>query len=412
MKKPLSDEEYIKRMFKSYYVKAEINPPKDFSKREYAFTLTAKGEMIRHKSFDKWADVKDFLIRNAPLHVYYSSAYYLRPDAPDMDAKEWIGADLIFDIDVDHIYTECKEEHDKWSCLNCGFSARGVAPDSCPQCSSKRIDSKVWFCEKCLGIAKEETIKLVEDFLISDFGLSPSEIEIVFSGRRGFHIHVESDVVKELDQRARREIVDYVKGIGLQLQSKGKKTLYAPQLNAPGWHGRIARGVYEFLSSHEISEIAQAINFKNVTKLKEAVDYILSMLEKAKDEWPLKGDARKVWLKAIERVIALKRCEVDERVTTDIKRLIRLPGSLHGKTGLIVLKLKLSDFETFDPFDHAVAFRKGEIKVRVHDMPKITFLNSEWGPYEEQVVEMPVGLAIYLLCSGNACLAHGDEKEC
>ncbi len=404
MKKNLSNEDYVKRMFKSYYLKWRGEPPKEYDRREYAFMLSKKGDMIRHKSFEKWDEIKEFLAKNAPLHVFYSSAYYLQPSAPDMDAKEWIGADLIFDIDVDHIYTPCKENHDKWLCLECGFKGKGMVPEACPACSSKRIESKTWFCEKCIDIAKEETIKLVEDFLINDFGFSPTEIEIVFSGRRGFHIHVENDVVKELDQRARREIVDYIKGIGLTLQDKKRRKLLVPPLNAYGWSGRIAKGVYEILNSHEPQKIAEILDFKKISKIEKIVRQILSGLEEAKDYRILEGEGRKIWLKAAEKAIVNKRCEIDERVTTDIKRLIRLPETLHGGTGLIVLKMKTRDLEEFDPYKHAVAFKKGVIKVKILEMPKITFLDEEWGPYKDEVIEVPLGLAMYLICSDNAVI--------
>jgi len=43
-------------------------------------------------------------------------------------------------------------------------------------------------------------------------------------------------------------------------------------------------------------------------------------------------------------------CNIDERVTLDIKRLIRHPGSLHGKTGLKTVQISYSDLERFDPF--------------------------------------------------------------
>ncbi|MHC1601195.1 MAG: DNA primase small subunit domain-containing protein [Candidatus Nezhaarchaeales archaeon] len=404
MRSNLSNEDYVKKMFRSYYLKWRGDPPKEYDRREYAFMLSKKGDMIRHKSFEKWDEIREFLAKNAPLHVFYSSAYYLQPSAPDMDAKEWMGADLIFDIDVDHIYTPCKEDHDKWICLECGFNGKGMVPEACPACSSKRIESKTWFCEKCIDIAKEETIKLVEDFLIHDFGFSPTEIEIVFSGRRGFHIHVENDVVKELDQRARREIVDYIKGIGLTIQEKRRRKLLVPPLNACGWSGRIAKGVYEILNSHEPQEIAEMFDLKKIPKVESLVKQILSGLEEAKDYWVLEGEARKIWLKVAERAIADKRCEIDERVTTDIKRLIRLPGTLHGGTGLIVLKMGMRDLEAFDPYEHAVAFKKGEIKVKIVEMPKITFLGQEWGPYRDEVVEVPLGLAIYLICSDNATI--------
>ncbi len=399
MKEEADNEGFIKRMFRKYYLEWSGEPPKDFSRREFAFMISRKGDMIRHKAFEKWDEVKEFLRKNSPLHVYYSSAYYAQPSAPDMDAKEWMGADLIFDIDVDHVYTPCKEQHDRWTCLDCGFAGNGTPPEPCPNCSSKRIEAKTWFCEKCLETAKEETIKLVEDFLIQDFGFPPQEISIVFSGRRGFHVHVESDAVRELDQRARREIVDYVKGIGLLVQ--GKKKIFAPPLNAGGWPGRIAKGVYELLNSGGAKAF---LNLKGGSKVEEAIKVIMRGLEEAQDYWPLEGTARRIWFKAVERVIAHKRCEVDERVTTDVKRLIRLPGTLHGGTGLIATKVPLEGLESFDPYVHAVAFVKGEVKVKILSMPKITFLDQTWGPYSDEVVEVPMGLAVYLVCSENAII--------
>ncbi|MEM0240092.1 MAG: DNA primase small subunit PriS [Candidatus Nezhaarchaeales archaeon] len=395
------NESFVKRVFKEYYSKWYGEPPKNYNMREYAFIISRKGDMIRHKAFESWDEVREFLRKNVPLHGFYSSAYYLQPSAPDMDAKGWIGADLIFDIDVDHIHTPCKDVHDKWVCLDCGVVDKGMPPEVCHRCSSKRIEAKTWFCEKCLDVAREETIKLVEDYLIQDFGFSPKEVSIVFSGRRGFHVHVESDIVKGLDQRARREIVDYVKGVGLTLTSKKRKVLLPP-LNAGGWHGRIAKGVYELLNSCQVDDLIRLLGLKRGPQIEENVREIIKRLEEGKRCSTLSGMASKIWLKAVEKAIAYKRCEVDERVTTDIKRLIRLPGTLHGGTGLIVMRIGLKDVETFDPYTHAVAFKKDYVKVRVLNMPKITFLGQEWGPYDNEVVEVPLGLAVYLICSDNA----------
>jgi DNA primase small subunit len=406
LKEELNNEGFIKKMFKKYYAEWREEPPKDFKRREFAFMVSRRGDMVRHKAFEDWGEVKEFLYKNSPLHVYYSSAYYAQPSAPDMDAKEWMGADLVFDIDIDHIYTQCKEQHDKWTCLDCSVTGNGVPPEACPRCSSKRIEVKTWFCEKCLEIAKEEAIKLVEDFLVQDFGFSSHEISIVFSGRRGFHIHVESDVVRGLDQRARREIVDYVRGTGLVVQDRKRKILAAP-LNAGGWPGRIAKGVYELLNSRSARILS---DLKGGSKVEEAIKVIIKELEEARDYWPLEGVARKIWLKAVEEVIAHKRCEVDERVTTDIKRLIRLPETLHGGTGLRAAKVSLRDLETFDPYVHAVAFVKGEVKVKILSMPKITFLNQTWGPYSYEVVEVPMGLAVYLICSENAIVISEEVR--
>ena len=46
--------------------------------------------------------------------------------------------------------------------------------------------------------------------------------------------------------------------------------------------------------------------------------------------------------------------EVDEPVTADIKRLIRLPGSIHGKSGLRVTPLSRAELTDFDPMSMAV----------------------------------------------------------
>ncbi|MDI9619905.1 MAG: DNA primase small subunit PriS [Candidatus Nezhaarchaeota archaeon] len=385
-------ENYIKKMFREYYLKWDGRPPKEYERREYGFVPSRKGDVLRHVSFNDWREMKEFLAKNAPLHVYYSSAYYLQPSAQDMESKEWLGADLVFDIDVDHIYTPCKERHDKWLCLDCNFNGKGMAPEACPKCSSKRIDGKAWFCEECLNVAREETEKLVEDFLMSDFGFSEEEVEIVFSGRRGFHIHVENDVVKQLDQKARREIVDYVKGMGLILEG-GRKKAHAPPLNASGWHGRIARGVYELLVGCD----------KEGAGIEEGTTKtICEKLQESKGYWLVEGDVCRAWLSLAKKAVASKRCNIDERVTIDVKRLIRLPETLHGGTGLIALRIDIDGLSGFDPYKHAVAFNSGEIKVKVAEAPKITFMGQEWGPYLNQVVEVPTGLAVYLISSGNA----------
>jgi DNA primase small subunit len=58
-------------------------------------------------------------------------AYYENPDF-DMDKKSWIGSDLVFDIDADHIPTTCNKIHDEFSCVKCGFNGRGFTPEALP----------------------------------------------------------------------------------------------------------------------------------------------------------------------------------------------------------------------------------------------------------------------------------------
>ena len=60
--------------------------------------------------------------------------------------------------------------------------------------------------------------------LENDFGFSQDELHVFFSGHRGYHVHIENDAVRSLDAMARKEIVDYVTGLGIKLFSiKSKK---------------------------------------------------------------------------------------------------------------------------------------------------------------------------------------------
>ena len=146
--------------------------------------------MVRHKSFVDISDLQIFLGDAVPSDVYHSCAYYENPEA-EMDKKGWLGADLVFDIDADHIPTSCNKIHDEWTCSKCGFSGRGITPEICPICEGLRFDAKTWPCELCLNSAKEETAKLI-DMLEKDFGFSYNEMHLFFSGHRGYHVHIEN----------------------------------------------------------------------------------------------------------------------------------------------------------------------------------------------------------------------------
>jgi DNA primase large subunit len=119
--------------FRGYYSRlpAEQLDVKDFVRREYALLHFGDQKMIRHLSFGGVSELKRSLVEGVPANVYYSSAYYRNPQADDMNAKGWEGADLIFDIDADHIRTDCKDEHDTWACLDCGAGG-GASPGRVP----------------------------------------------------------------------------------------------------------------------------------------------------------------------------------------------------------------------------------------------------------------------------------------
>lgn len=148
-----------------YYMRAHIYEPLMFENREFA--IIKKGsEMWRHLSFKNVEKLRAFLIENAPTHVYYSVAKYEYPELKPMETKKkyWLGSDLIFDIDFPKLKIQTLQE------------------------------------------AKKQSLKLIK-VLQRDFGLE--KLLYVFSGNRGYHVHVHDMSIQKCDNAARREIADY-----------------------------------------------------------------------------------------------------------------------------------------------------------------------------------------------------------
>ncbi len=96
----------------------------------------------------------------------------------------------------------------------------------------------------------------------------------------------------------------------------------------------------------------------------------------------------------------------DEPVTTDIKRLIRAPGSLHGGSGMRVVPLDIRDFADFDPLVDAVVFGEREVRVDL----KMDFTTSLLGntyALKAGTVSVPEALAVFLCCRNVAEIAGG-----
>jgi DNA primase small subunit len=406
----LKSTTFIQETFREYYNK-DFSLSKNFpmiEKREFGFASFERW-MLRHKSFQNEEELTSFLSNFVPKDAYFSCAIYEAPEA-EMERKGWLGADLIFDIDADHIPTSCDKIHDKWTCGDCGFSGKGIAPSKCPACGSEKLNVNTWPCEACLNSAKTETIKLL-DMLMQDFGFSTNEIHVFFSGHRGYHVHVESETVKTLDAVARKEIVDYISGLGFDPtfyvgSRKGwKQTSVAsgPILGNVGWSGRIARGVHDFiLSSKEEDLLIMGLRRNVVETLLKNRDGILRNWNDSRILSAVKGAGPETWKKITEFCVQKQSAKIDTVVTTDIHRLIRLADALHGKTGLKKVGFPISGIEDFDPFKSAVSFKKGTVSVFVSDAPEFRLCDENFGPYKKQKVELPTAAAVLLICRDRA----------
>ena len=120
----------------------------------------------------------------------------------------------------------------------------------------------------------------------------------------------------------------------------------------------------------------------------------------------VKGVGLKSW-----QVIAIKAApyyggKIDVPVTHDIHRVIRLIGSLNGKTGFTVNLLTRDTIDAFDPFSDAIGLTDGMLKVKISEkhtkIPQFRIGDDTYGPFQNEIVELPKAAAVLLLCKGVA----------
>jgi len=398
---------FAKEKFGEYYARPQsrLEPPSGLASREFGFLFFGEKFMLRHKRFPSAAELGAFLRDAVPSDAYHSTALYSDPEA-EMEEKGWLGADLCFDIDADHLEAPCKFEHDRWACA-CGAMGAGPAPKACPECGAEGLKEEAWMCESCLERAKDELLKLIE-VLRSDFGIARSEMSAYFSGHRGYHLHVRSEEIRKLGESERREMVDYLMGIGIDPSIHGLPTSprgypgRIPSPGDPGWAGRLSKAVSEILARYGEEEL-EAIGLapKAAKAIAGERDSLLEDWLGGKG-WRLRRCAGgKGWGAIVRRAIELASVNIDTVVTTDVHRLIRLPGSLNGKTGLVVMPLGLEGIEKFEPFSDAVAFT-GEEKIHIMESPKLRLGGEGFGPYKDETVTLPTSAALLLICKGKA----------
>jgi len=398
-------ENLLVSRFRSYYLESSLEPPPGLDSREWGFLFFDDSGMRRHKSFFSRGEVVDYVRAMVPRHVYHSAAYYQRPGAPTMKEKIWQGADLIFDLDADHL-------------KNAPKSYGGM-----------------------LETVKKETEKLLA-FLMSDFGFSESRLAAVFSGGRGYHIHVRDQRILSLGSDERREIVDYLAGRGLEMDrfivmapmegDWGKDRAFrlrAPAAEAAGWGKRINRSIVSFVHSLRQQSEADAIALLSKRKgigPKRASSFYHSLQKEnvlkeiASGNLDLFRGSAPIWKILLEEFLDeegvnvgfdldSERGKTDEPVTADVRRLIRCPGSLHGGSGLRVTPLSLADLEEFDPLHDALVFGDELIPVQI-TKPFRTEMKGQAYNLAVGREELPAHVAIFLMCRGVAEALSARER--
>ncbi|MFB6155041.1 MAG: DNA primase small subunit PriS [Haloferacaceae archaeon] len=375
--------EYLKGRFGDYYRSADVSLPPAAAEREWGHIPFTPGEgttMVRHQSLLDMGDLQDFLVRESPRHVYFSAARWRDPGARSMDEKGWRGADLVFDLDADHL--------------------PGVAPET---------TSYAGMLDAC----KDALVKLL-DILGEEFAFE--EMEVVFSGGRGYHVHVRDESVRHLDSEARREVVDYVRAIDLDvdglIRTRAVGTTTRRELRAEGgWGRRTHRRVLSLLE--DLAEMDEADAKERLRELdgigegraKTIYGAFLANPDAIREgNVEAGGPGLRVLVEAMAReTVEAETAPIDEPVTTDTRRLIRLPGSVHGGSGLVVRRIDRDDVAAFEPLTDAVPdrFVGRDIRIRVTDPGPVELLGDSFTLSRgEHSVQECVG--VFLMARGRA----------
>src|SRR5437867_3904586 len=307
----------VRSAFRRYYFKPDmIEAPDKMEQREFGYMHFGQEGMVRHVSFKSMKELTATIMKEVPSDIYCSNAYYHFPTY-SMQEKQWLGADLIFDIDGKDLHLPCVPSHSYAVCANCSHASASALEEkreySCTACGGKKVDNISIPCVKCIDGSKKEVKRLIE-FLTDDLGMQQSEIRAYFSGNNGFHIHISNNSYVPLDPQARSDLVGYLSGSGLMAESVGVRKGNAENLffiKFPksgleyGWRGRIADKL--------------KIDGSSMIKLKHIVEQ--------------KGGytSFKVDLDRMAREMGVR---IDPQVTTDVHRVSGCPARSTARAAL------------------------------------------------------------------------------
>lgn len=216
------------------------------------------------------------------------------------------------------------------------------------------------------------------DIFKTEMGLK--DITINYSGNRGFHIHIRDDWIQELSKEGRAAILDYLNMSKLDINN-AEKVLEITKI------GNKKLGV----------SYPKAKNIMQKRILKE-------LKEITQSNKVLTGD----WSEVTNEILALAidrarfKVDIDNNVTLDTSKLLRMENSIHGDTGFLAKILNVSEVYDFNPWYDAVLFESIDMKIRVKERYNSKKYGIELIP--GGVYKVKGDLGVFLILQGKANL--------
>jgi DNA primase small subunit len=405
----VGEQEFLHTQFQNYYKNARIESVPDIHTREFGIGEFGKKIVKRHLSFSNQNEFNAFLETVVPFYISYSTALYQYPGKFPMEAKKYVAADLVYEFDAGDMPRADQLMKFFWKCSECQESGKGMRK-ACTNCGGKTSVQK-WITKEILEETKKETFRLLA-VLENELGIREG-ISINFSGNAGYHVHVRNSTIRELSPEARIEIVDYLSGMNLMPESHGfyaeGKRIHAPDTQTSvGWNKRIVEKLLELLEKENVEELA-TYGHAPVTKVKNFLknkDAHITTITEQKMLPPLPGkSSEQFWFSLIERIVEQQAIKLDRQVSTDIKKILRVPDTIHGSTGLPAQTVDRESLKSYNPLTEAVVLPADEsVGVFIDSAPQCIVGGQRFGPYDQSHEELPLFAAVYLVARGAAVL--------
>ncbi|MGD2250313.1 MAG: DNA primase catalytic subunit PriS [Candidatus Methanofastidiosia archaeon] len=270
---------------------------------EFAFDNDGSGPNDRYNAYSSIAELRAKIKKNAPYAVYSSVSHYEYP----AQRENWLRAELVFDID-----------------------ARDLPARRCT-CRLGEV------CEICLVDAKDIALTLI-DTLRDDFGVE--NLFLIYSGR-GYHVRCTDNNAMSIEPRGK--IFEYVTG----------SIIPDDLFMVYGYPAAFRRMAALTLSKMD------HLDMRGGAKILENKESIIEALVNRDRVTLFDLITKKALQTLLEEIASINTESVDGKCTIDIKRILRLPTSLHSKVSMICTVVK--DWEKFDPVrDAAPHFMKEE----------------------------------------------------
>ncbi|KAF9194179.1 hypothetical protein BGZ51_000760 [Haplosporangium sp. Z 767] len=328
----------IKPYFQWLNYDTSPTPSKAFMNREFCFTLI-DDTYIRFQSYRTVDEFKQELARLNPAKIDLGAIYNIKPKDKNMiraAAFVPVTKELVFDIDMTD-YDEVR------TCCSGG--------DVCTNC---------W---EFMTVA----MKVIDAALRDDFGFK--HLLWVYSGRRGIHCWIGDERARRLSNDQRKAIVSYLEVIKGGAQ-QGKKVKLPNVL-----HPSLSRS-FDIIQEHFRNIMFSS---QDILSTPENWEKVLSIIPdetvqaQIREEWEdapgrapsqkwndlqrIIGEAiaesprKKLLLENIPRDIMFQYTypRLDEKVSTDMKHLLKSPFCVHPKTGRVCVPIPIETCEDFNP---------------------------------------------------------------